>query len=1083
MPSLAGTSGNDVLIGTHADDTITGSGGNDTITDAYGDDTIEGGDGDDVIVDEGGSNTIRGAGGDDRITLSDAYSLPGSSIGNPPRTNLVEGGAGNDFLTIGRLPIGTLTVDLGEGDDILRLTDLISAQATFRLGTGRDTVVLTYNYGDAVRNNLGILTLADFTAGDAGDILNLGEMVRGLFSSPTVFAAFNGGNPFANGVLRLVQDGADTLIQLDYDGSKSNIVAPFTIIRLENVTASSLTAANFAGLDPAGGEPAVATITGASGNDLIFGPSSGATINGGDGADEIFGGLRADTIDGGIGNDTIDGGAGSDTLRGGAGDDLITDAWGNDVIEGGAGNDRILIYRPGIAGVDTPLAETVTINAGEGNDYVRLELDRRDVAPINHRTLHGVVDLGAGEDVIALTTAAQQVLLPTAQLTLGTGRDRVILDTRAPQLGLAVTITDFTAGNAGDILELAQALFIAQGWDRIANPFATGHLFLVQDGADTLVRLDYDGSAPGTEHFTLVRLAGVTATSLTAANFNGYNPSGAASGFQIPVGTAGNDVLTGSFGNDTINGGDGDDIITETFGGSDTLNGGNGNDIIRVATRFSPTPDAVTISGGAGHDLVDVFLNESSGQQTALNVDLGSGDDRMILRSFPGRGTVMTLGAGRDVIELAVELAAGFPASITITDFQTGASGDRIDFGPELWLNVNVFDLSVRDLIRLGGNPFALGVFDLRQSGNDVQLVLIPSVSGDFAEEVLLTFQNALLAAFTAENFSGFDPHAVPLVPRYVYENTTIGTAESLSLANATPDGLSLRGASSHFVYRASGDVDFTNNGSITTATNQPGYGTPIGFAVSRGSGPDADAWFINGSTGRFIVEANNQDPSGIISATATQAYGFYGPQQSLHFRNDGFFEVFSRIGSATGVVTGFDTTATRQFVNNGTLIADGAYGGFAVELGFAAGFRNTGDIAAFGLVEAIGVRWNQYGGGSFVNSGTILARNSAASEFFSVGVLLIETPTPDISPPRVIENSGTISADIAILSADGSPAGQVTNHVRNTGLIEGAILLGFGNDAVFNNGGGEIRGVVLLEEGDDLYDGIGGVLIGSVRG
>ena len=1368
MPTFTGTSGNDVITGTQADDTINGSGGNDTILDAYGDDVIDGGDGDDVIVDEGGSNTIRGGGGNDRITISDTYSLPASSIGNPPRTNLVEGGAGNDFVTVGRMPIGSLTVDLGEGDDILRLTDLVSANGVYRLGAGRDMVVLTFRYGDAVRNSLNILTLADFTAGDAGDILNLGEMVRGLFSSPSPFAAFDGGNPFANGVLRLVQDGADTLIQLDYDSAKGNVVAPFTIIRLQNVTASSLTAANFAGLNPAGGAPVVQTVNGTAGNDLIFGPSSGAVINGGDGADEIFGGFRADTIDGGIGNDIIDGGAGSDTLRGGAGDDLVTDEWGNDVIDGGAGNDRILISRPGIPGVDTPLAETVTINAGDGNDYVRLELDRRDFAPINHRTLHGIVDLGAGDDVIELTTAALQVLLPTAQITLGTGRDRVILDTRAPQLGLSVTITDFVAGNSGDILELAQALFIAQGWDRIANPFATGHLFLQQDGADTLVRFDYDGSAPGAEHFTLVRLQGVTVSSLTAANFNGYNPSGAASSFQIPQGTPGNDVLTGSFANDTINGGDGDDVITETFGGSDTLNGGNGNDIIRVATRFSPTSDTVTISGGAGNDLVDFNLGTSSGQTYAANIDLGTGDDRLILRAAPDGGTVITLGAGRDVIELPAGLAGTRIGPITITDFQTGANGDRLDwnlfleselsimndtdfeafiqeharlvqvgndthlqiselgysqqfvtfavfrntvatsftvdnlgfdpnhatllgttagetldgtanldviwggegndtinglagndrlygeagndtinggdgndfirgglgddtlngnegddtidagggrdvvtggggndtiydfggidnidagagndrievglsfgltadggglapgrvvagsgndtviitdafFGtgnpPEgatpysvnlgagddllitdghfgritlgtgrdtvrfvegvdsygsvftdfqtgasgdvidlsglLGSSIDVAEFSLVDLLRLGGNPFELGIYQLRQSGNDVQLMLNPSVSGDFTQQLVMTFQNTQVAAFTAENFSGFDPHATPRVPRYIYENTAIGTGETLSLVNTTPDGLVLRGANSGFVYRAIGDVGFTNNGSITTISDRQGYGIPIGFGVSRSSGPGADAWFVNASTGRFIVAADFDDGSGIISFSATQAYGFYAPQQALHFRNDGYFEVTSAIGSAFGVVTGFDTTTNRQFVNNGTLIADGAYGGFAVELGFGASFLNTGDIAAFGLVEAVGVRWGQYGGGSFVNSGTIFARNSLESDFFSVGVLLIEVPDPDVTPPRVIENSGVISADIAILSADGSPPGQVTNHVRNTGLIEGAILLGFGNDAVFNTGG-EIRGVVLLEGGDDLYDGIGGVLNGSVRG
>ena len=90
-----------------------------------------------------------------------------------------------------------------------------------------------------------------------------------------------------------------------------------------------------------------------------------------------------------------------------------------------------------------------------------------------------------------------------------------------------------------------------------------------------------------------------------------------------------------------------------------------------------------------------------------------------------------------------------------------------------------------------------------------------------------------------------------------------------------TPDGWSLTGANSHFVYRASGGVDFTNNGSITTVTNQPGYGTPIGFAVSRSSGPGADAWFVNSATGRFIVAADKVAGSGVISAAAPEAYAF----------------------------------------------------------------------------------------------------------------------------------------------------------------------------------------------------------------
>ncbi|WP_324073150.1 MAG: hypothetical protein RSE14_09630 [Erythrobacter sp.] len=1375
MPSITGTTGNDVINGTQADDTINGGGGNDTIVDRWGDDIIDGGDGDDVIIDEAGSNTIRGGAGNDRITISDRYSGLGSVLGNPRRTNVIEGGAGNDFVTIGQIPIGTLSVDLGDGDDVLRIDGRVFADTTYRLGSGRDTVVLTFRYGDGIRASLSALTIADFTAGEGGDILNLGEAVRGVFNNPSAFAAFSGGNPFANGVLRLVQSGADTLVQFDYDGSKGTAIRPFTLVRLQNVTATSLTAANFAGLDPAGGSPLLLAVNGTEGADLIFAPSSGGNITAGGGNDEIIGGFRADIIDGGAGNDIIDGGAGDDTLRGGDGDDTITDEWGNDTIEGGGGNDRIDIYRPPLSDGGLSLPQTVTINAGDGNDAVSFRIGGDRNLNFSDRDITLIAHLGAGDDVITLTAVETNADLPTTTLTMGSGRDRLVLDNRTFLYGLFITITDFAAGNSGDILDLARAIQIGQGWNRVANPFATGHLLLVQSGADTLVRFDFDGAGGGSGEgtvFTLVRLVGVTASSLTAANFNGYNPTGAASSFQIRAGTSGNDVLTGSYDNDVIDGGDGDDVITEVFGGSDTLDGGNGNDIIRVDTGYSPTSDTVTIRAGAGNDLVEVFINTSSGQTYTSDIDLGSGDDRLLLRILPSGGTTLTLGAGRDVIVISEEVASqtlgaftitdfqtgaggdlfdwnlfvtaelassdpsfepfisefvrleqvgndthlqlslggysqgyvtfavfqntvatsftaenlGFDpnhathigtgsdetldgtgnldviwagagndtvnglagddrlygqsgddiinggdgndfirggegvdtlrgdggndtidgwrgrdaifggdgddiitdtfgtdaieggvgndtinvsydfitlitngeaagtilagdgndtvnitnawlsqytlanpgqtttpfisvnlgagddtlvsdgmidqvtlgsgrdvirfvegvdsAGMVVTDFQTGANGDRIDFGGFLY-GLSPYDISIALQLRLGADPFALGVLQLRQAGADVQVIFIPSVSGDYVEELVMTFQNTQVANFTSENFSGFNPLATPTLPRYVTADTTIAAGQTVTASNVVPDGLAVFGGNAGYTYRAGGSVSFTNNGTVETITNQPGFGTPIGFAVSRSSGPGADAWFVNSATGRFIVAADNDDGSGVISEAATEAYGFYAPQQALHFRNDGYFEVTSVMGSATGVLTGFDVNATREVINNGTIIADGGYGGFGVVMGFAASFRNTGTIAAYGLIEAVGVRWRQYAGGSFVNTGTIFAINSPDSPFFSVGVLLIEIPTAgnSVSEPRVIDNSGVISADIAILSADGSPPGSVTNHVRNTGQIEGAILLGFGNDSVFNNGGGVIRGVVLLEQGNDLYDGIGGTLNGSVRG
>jgi len=130
-----------------------------------------------------------------------------------------------------------------------------------------------------------------------------------------------------------------------------------------------------------------------------------------------------------------------------------------------------------------------------------------------------------------------------------------------------------------------------------------------------------------------VSLSNGSVTFTPTANFNGIasfnytlsdNHNGFATG-KVTVevanvkGTAGNDVLNGTTGNDTIAG----------LGGNDTMNGGNGNDIL---------------DGGAGND----------------NLTGGAGADTFVWH-LGDKGT------------------AGSPAIDTITDFTTGASGDKLD--------------------------------------------------------------------------------------------------------------------------------------------------------------------------------------------------------------------------------------------------------------------------------------------------------------------------------------------------------------------------------------------------------------------
>lgn len=90
-----------------------------------------------------------------------------------------------------------------------------------------------------------------------------------------------------------------------------------------------------------------------------------ATISGFTGNDVIYGGGGNDVIDGGDGKDTIFGRDGNDVLEGGAGDDYLYGNNGNDQLAGGAGTDRLYggANNDSLIGGDTSTTDYMT---GEG---------------------------------------------------------------------------------------------------------------------------------------------------------------------------------------------------------------------------------------------------------------------------------------------------------------------------------------------------------------------------------------------------------------------------------------------------------------------------------------------------------------------------------------------------------------------------------------------------------------------------------------------------------------------------------------------------------------------------------------------
>ena len=172
-------------------------------------------------------------------------------------------------------------------------------------GADSDTYNLNWYLGATVDQVL------DFAPGTGGDVIDIQNLISqlGNYSS--------GSNPFTDGHLRLHQNGADTELQIDPDGGDDSYT---TVLLLKNVTATSVTVANFSpGYAPSG--------TGLTysdpnpGGNTLYGTASADTIQGLDGNDNIIAGNGADTLYGGDDNDTLQGQDGGDTLYGGDGND------------------------------------------------------------------------------------------------------------------------------------------------------------------------------------------------------------------------------------------------------------------------------------------------------------------------------------------------------------------------------------------------------------------------------------------------------------------------------------------------------------------------------------------------------------------------------------------------------------------------------------------------------------------------------------------------------------------------------------------------------------------------------------------
>ncbi len=776
--NISGDAGEDQISGGDGFDQLFGDAGNDIVEGGADDDILAGGDGDDHLSGQAGDDSLAGGAGDDDLDGGEGVDALTDFAGS----NSFSGGLGGDFITAGSSD-GPQTIDGGGGDDIIRHYYRSSA-STITTGLGTDTIEIAHaDVGTEA------ITVTDFTTGTGGDKFQLSGDDGSLLS---LLSGWDGSsNPFGtSGFLRLEQDGADTLLQWDQDGTAGGSNWE-TLAVFENTDADDFTGANFVpGYDPDGSAPAGETITGTNDGEVLTGTIGSDTINALGGDDTVFGLAGADQIDGGDGLDQLHGDADDDVISGGNDDDLLSGGTGNDQLFGQAGNDNLFgddgdNSMSGGDGDDSlsDLGGTNSFAGGIGSDFILA--GSADGAQ--------TIDGGDGNDTIRHYYRAF-----ASTITTGSGIDTIEL-AHADVGTAAITVTDFTPGSGGDRVQLSgddgSLLSLLSGWDGSSNPFGSGFLRLEQSGTDTLLQWDQDGADGGSNWQTLMVFQNTDADDFTAANFlPGYGPDGGDPAGETITGTEGDDNLTGTVGGDTINalggadfvsggsgvdqinGGDGSDQAYGE-GGDDVINGGNDDDLLSGGDgndqlfgqagndNLSGDDGNDQLSGGDGDDGLSDFSGTNSfaggngsdfiaagsadGVQT---IDGGDGDDT-IRHYYRSSASTITTGAGSDTIELAHADVGG--ETIVVTDFTPGSGGDKVQLSGD--------DGSLLSLLSGwdgNSNPFGSGFFRLQQNGADTLFQWDQDgAAGGSNWETLAVFENTDADDFTEANFvPGYGP-------------------------------------------------------------------------------------------------------------------------------------------------------------------------------------------------------------------------------------------------------------------------------------------------------------------------------------
>ena len=652
-----GTTGNDVLIGSVADDQLEADDGDDVISGRGGNDSLSGWGGNDLISGGSGNDDISGDWGDDVLAGGKGHDwIYGGSEND---VYLFNRGDGNDGINNWESPTDLDTISFGLGIQPNDVHGHVDSNGNLILTFGGSDSITIYWFDSYNGNAIipeAVVERVQFVSPDGTRVFDFAAIVESL--SADLLSA-DAANPVA------LFTPATAGFEL------TGTVAP---VSEEHVIAYGLTGDLFAlAAQHTGGVSTDDIIRGTAGDDTVTDSGGNNTILAGDGNNVVTTGGGDDVITTGRGNDVIVAGDGRDRINAGAGNDAITGGLSDDTLIGGAGNDSYFFNLGDGVDVIDDLA-----GAGEGNRVVFGPGITPDDLKLSYDGSMLAIDVGTGGDGLRLSNFdssnplgahaietfefADGSVLTHAELIgrgigfTGTGTDDLLIGTGVADHIAALGGNDVIVGGVGnDLLNGGSGndLYVfnlGDGVDTIVDRASPGVGNTVVFGpgissADLVLRLDTAGTSPA-----LVVQVGAGGDSI---RLEGFNPDDAVGSHAVETfrfadgtslsydqllslgiavngtsttesltGTSVRDRLTGAGGNDALAGGEGDDAYF--------VNAGDG--VVSITDTSSPfDPNTVIFGSGITPESLQLDLDAATGE---LILRVGQAGDAVRLSGF-----------------------------------------------------------------------------------------------------------------------------------------------------------------------------------------------------------------------------------------------------------------------------------------------------------------------------------------------------------------------------------------------------------------------------------------------------------------